>query len=106
MRFPEHARKELSAYLDCGLLCRGLARLRCGECGESRLVAFSCKGRGFCPSCLAAGFCACRAAREGVRGAQAGTVTVAQRTSSDLRLNPHLHPAGLDGAWHEQSGEP
>ena len=32
---PKHARKELEAYLDCGLLCRGFARLRCGECGES-----------------------------------------------------------------------
>lgn len=52
VRIPKHARKELLAYLDCGLLCRGFARLRCGECGESRLVAFSCKGRGFCPSCL------------------------------------------------------
>ena len=26
-------------------------RLKCEECGERRLVAFSCKGRGFCPSC-------------------------------------------------------
>ena len=48
MRIPKHARKELEAYLDCGLLCCGLARLRCQGCGESRLVAFSCKGRGFC----------------------------------------------------------
>ncbi len=51
VRIPKHARKELEAYLDCGLLCRGFARLRCEECGQSRLVAFSCKGRGFCPSC-------------------------------------------------------
>ena len=49
---PEFVRKELSAYLECGLLCRGFARLRCGACAESRVVAFSCKGRGFCPSCL------------------------------------------------------
>ena len=35
VRIPKHARKELEAYLDCGLLCRGFARLRCGECGES-----------------------------------------------------------------------
>jgi hypothetical protein len=27
-------------------------RLKCEDCGQSRLVAFSCKGRGFCPSCL------------------------------------------------------
>jgi len=52
VRIPKHARKELLAYLDCGLLCRGFARLKCRACGETRLVAFSCKGRGFCPSCM------------------------------------------------------
>jgi hypothetical protein len=45
VRIPKHARKELEAYLDCGLLCRGFARLLCQDCGERRLVAFSCKGR-------------------------------------------------------------
>jgi hypothetical protein len=48
VRLPKHAKKELEEYLDCGLLCRGFGRLRCESCGESRLVAFSCKGRGFC----------------------------------------------------------
>jgi hypothetical protein len=42
VRIPKHARKELEAYLDCGLLCRGFARLKGQGCGESRLVAFSC----------------------------------------------------------------
>jgi hypothetical protein len=28
-----------------------------------------------------------------------------QRTSSDLRLNPHLHVIFLDGAYHEDGGE-
>jgi hypothetical protein len=51
VRIPRHARKELEGYLDCGLLCRGFARLKCEGCGERRLVAFSCKGRGSCPSC-------------------------------------------------------
>ena len=32
-------------------------------------------------------------------------VTVLQRTSSDLRLNPHLHLVALDGAYHEQGTE-
>ena len=50
VRVPKHAKKELEAYLDCGLLCRGFARLRCEACDESRLVAVACKGRGFCPS--------------------------------------------------------
>jgi len=50
-------------------------------------------------------FYAERAAREGAVGAKTGAVTGVQRTSSDLRLNPHLHLVGLDGAWHEQGGE-
>ncbi|WP_437942518.1 transposase zinc-binding domain-containing protein [Sorangium sp. So ce341] len=50
--YPSTRGRELRAYLDCGLLCRGFARLRCDRCEDSRLVAFSCKGRGFCPSCL------------------------------------------------------
>ena len=32
-------------------------------------------------------------------------MTAEQRTSSDLRLNPHLHVVVLDGAWHEEGGE-
>jgi putative transposase/transposase-like zinc-binding protein len=158
VRIPKHARKELESYLDCGLVCRGFARLRCGDCGETRLVAFSCKGRGFCPSCTGRrmnataanlmervlppqsglrqwvltfpfswrrrlaqdgallgrltrlfvetvhAFYAERAAREGAIGAKTGAVTVVQRTSSDLRLNPHLHAVVLDGAWHDPGG--
>lgn len=29
----------------------GFARARCGDCGHDFLIAFSCKGRGVCPSC-------------------------------------------------------
>ena len=39
------------AYLECGLLCYGFVRLRCAACGHDLLIALSCKGRGFCPSC-------------------------------------------------------
>jgi Putative transposase len=42
-----------------------------------------------------------RAAIGGAPGAKTGAVTVVQRTSSDLRLNPHLHVIFLDGAYHE-----
>ncbi len=52
LSLPRFVKKELDGYLDCGLLCWGFARLRCDACVETRLVAFSCKGRGFCPSCL------------------------------------------------------
>src|SRR6476660_9257799 len=32
---------------------------------------------------------------------QSGAVLVVQRTSSDLRLNPHVHAVFLDGVFHE-----
>jgi hypothetical protein len=49
---PRFVERELRAYLRCGLLSHGFVRVRCGACGHDRLVAFSCKGRGFCPSCV------------------------------------------------------
>ena len=50
--YPRFIEEEFRRYLDCGLLCRGFARLRCPDCGFERLVAYSCKGR-LCPSCAA-----------------------------------------------------
>jgi hypothetical protein len=41
----------VARYLDCGILHRGFARIRCPECQKELLLAFSCKGRGLCPSC-------------------------------------------------------
>ena len=38
-------------YLNCGLLENGFCRVYCDECRKDFLVAFSCKGRYFCPSC-------------------------------------------------------
>jgi hypothetical protein len=38
-------------YLDCGNPKCGFARIRCPDCGTERLLTFSCKVRGFCPSC-------------------------------------------------------
>ncbi len=46
-----HVEEEFPAYLRCGILAFGFARARCGTCGHDFLVAFSCKGRGVCPSC-------------------------------------------------------
>jgi hypothetical protein len=48
---PRHVEKELREYVGCGALGNGFLRLRCEGCGEERVVAFSCKGRGFCPTC-------------------------------------------------------
>ncbi|MEA1897405.1 MAG: transposase zinc-binding domain-containing protein [Bacteroidota bacterium] len=40
-------------YLKCGDLNEGFARVHCPECHHSYLLAFSCRGRWFCPSCHA-----------------------------------------------------
>lgn len=154
---PDFVRKELYGYLECGMLCRGFARLRCDGCEESRVVAFSCKGRGFCPSCLGRkmaqtaahlvedvlprvalrqwvltfpygwrkrlgydaellsaltsvflktllAFYKRRTGGKGVgKGGKSGAVVSVQRTSSDLKLNPHLHAVFLDGGYVEAS---
>jgi Transposase zinc-binding domain len=41
----------LRAFIACGDVAYGFARLWCPECRRSVLVAFSCRGRSFCPSC-------------------------------------------------------
>ena len=50
-RLPLHVEQEMRAYLECGLLPYGFMRVRCEECGHDRVVAFSCRKRGFCTSC-------------------------------------------------------
>ena len=48
---PDYVRREFEEYLKCGCLEHGFYRVRCESCHEERLLAFSCKKRGFCPSC-------------------------------------------------------
>ena len=48
---PQFVKDEFDAFLECGILAHGFLRLRGGDCGHDKLVAFSCKRRGFCPSC-------------------------------------------------------
>jgi hypothetical protein len=150
---PGFVRDELEAYVGCGILARGLAVFECPTCQERRLVAFSCSGRGFCPSCLGRRMAQgaanlvdhvlpenvplrqfvltvpfelrarlaydrellggvgrvfvdtvlrwyARTLRaRGIRGGQSGAVTVVQRVSADLRLNPHFHSIFLDGVF-------
>jgi hypothetical protein len=146
---PGFVREELEGYLDCGLLCRGFAHLKCEQCGEHRVVAFSCRGRGFCPSCMGRrmaetaanlmesvlpeaplrqwvltmphairhrlaydakllgkatrAFLAAVLAFYKKRCGHTGCVAVVQRTSSDLKLNPHIHAVFLDGGYAGES---
>ena len=48
---PLHVAKEFHRYLACGVLAQGFCRVRCTSCAKEMVVAFSCKGRGLCPSC-------------------------------------------------------
>jgi len=49
--WPGFVERELRAFMDCGILARGFCRFHCERCGKDEVLAFSCKGRGFCPSC-------------------------------------------------------
>jgi hypothetical protein len=55
---PRFVERELREFLTCGVMARGFARFRCSGCQREILVAFSCKGRGFCPSCCGRRMCA------------------------------------------------
>ena len=48
---PVYVVQEFEQYLKCGRLEHGFLRVQCEDCHAERLVAFSCKNRGFCPSC-------------------------------------------------------
>ena len=50
---PQFVKREFADYLKCGRLEHGLLRVKCNACSHEHLVAFSCKRRGFCPSCAA-----------------------------------------------------
>ena len=48
---PAFVKREFDDYLKCGLLEHGFLRVKRDACSHEHLVAFSCKRRGFCPSC-------------------------------------------------------
>jgi hypothetical protein len=51
MGLPHFIEREFRAFLRCGVLVHGFARVCCDECAFERLVPFSCKTRAVCPSC-------------------------------------------------------
>lgn len=48
---PQFVNDEFDVFLERGILAHGFLRLLCDDCGHDKLVAFSCKRRGFCSSC-------------------------------------------------------
>jgi hypothetical protein len=151
---PAHVVGELRRFCLCGIYAAGFCRLVCESCGAEKVVATSCKGRGFCPSCIGRrmnesaallvdhvlpdvpvrqfvltlpieiryrvsydgalcsavlavflravmGWYRRQAEAMGYPGGRTGAVTVVQRASSDLRVNPHFHTVVLDGVYLE-----
>ena len=148
---PAYVQQEFEAYLKCGRLEHGFLRVRCTSCHAEKLVAFSCKRRGFCPSCggrrmaetaallvdqilprkplrqwvLSLPFALrfllatrpevltqmlgivyraisghiIRRAGFSWTSAEAGAVTLIQRSGSALNLNVHFHMLFLDGVY-------
>jgi ribosomal protein S27E len=73
-------------YLDCGNPRCGFARIRCPDCREERLVMFSCRTRGFCPSCHAK---------------RIGVIAAIQTFGDRINLHVHLHFLATEGGVDE-----
>jgi putative transposase/transposase-like zinc-binding protein len=50
---PAYVERAFYDSVRCGILAHGFLRLGCDTCKHEVLVPFSCKRRGFCPSCAA-----------------------------------------------------
>jgi hypothetical protein len=48
---PRFVEREFREFLTCGIAEHGFLRLHCSDCGCDRILPFSCKKRGICPSC-------------------------------------------------------
>ncbi len=48
---PAFVENTFRDFLTCGVAAHGFLRVHCDHCGEDRILAFSCKRRGLCPSC-------------------------------------------------------
>ena len=47
---PTRVRLEVERFLTCGDARFGFVEVTCETCAESRVVAYCCKSRGWCPS--------------------------------------------------------
>lgn len=61
--YPTHVKHEFDRFLNCGILAAGFARIKCqgAGCKFERIVAYSCKGRCICPSCVSRRMADCAA---------------------------------------------
>jgi hypothetical protein len=52
-QLPKFVEREFDEFLRCARLEHGFRPVFTGDCKHEKSVAFSCKRRGFCPSCCA-----------------------------------------------------
>ena len=58
---PEFVKREHEEFAWCGDFERGFVQTVCRQCGDELRVPFSCKGRGYCPSCMGRRMAECAA---------------------------------------------
>ena len=104
---PEFVKDEFEAFLECGILAHGFLRVRCAGCSHEKFVAFSCKRRGFCPSCGAR-----RMAENAARSTRTGDSTfepnqyrthmsVVERREISRRIASGLSYEGISRQLHQ-----
>ena len=49
--YPRHVLRAFEGFRDCGIIRHGAMRIKCRHCDHNKLIALSCKRRGFCTSC-------------------------------------------------------
>lgn len=120
-------RKAFAKYLKWGIFAHSFARARCDDCAHDLFVAFSCKGRGVCPSCTTRHIAETAAhlfdhvfLRLPVRHCAAhvekgrlhiGAVALAKpqvhihRFGSSLNEHVHFHVCVVDGVFEEVAGD-
>ncbi|APW46398.1 transposase zinc-binding domain-containing protein [Rhodoferax antarcticus] len=114
---PAYVEKAFRKYLECGIFAHGFARVRCDDCGDDFLVAFSCKGRGVCPSCntqrcaSSSGWCvhACCPIAPVRHSVTPPVCTWARlpcvhRFGSSLNTQVHFHVCVVDGVFETVAG--
>jgi hypothetical protein len=90
---PRFVEREFRFFLDCGILAREFLRVHCDACCLDRLVPYSCKCRGFCPSCVVIDD-----RTDGPQDAKKGSVrqrfqSLSVIRASDVGLSPEIRPS-------------
>ena len=80
--------------------CARFARARCDDCGHDYFVAFSCKGRGVCPSCNTRRMVETPAQLDKA-ALHIGAIAFIHRFGSSLNGHVHFHVCVVDGVFEE-----